>query len=368
MTRTRSSGLLGGVLFALSIFLCGSALGLEHRVVKLDSPPDSVALSWEDPDPTLFCIWSGDDPDTLTLADSTTTLSWVDTPPAAALWFYRVDEAPSGDCTAPTPSEICERWNRDYPELSADVWDGPLSGCDHGTVDPVAIEDAVRRTNLYRWLLGLPPISENPEYSYNVQAAAVILRGLGALTHTPEPGDPCYTPEGETGAGSSNLCWNCRSLASAVDTYIGDFGVDSLGHRRWLFHPPYAEGGFGFVEDASFTWSGQWVFGWGPDPAPEFVAYPAPGPFPTQALHGHWSFAVDGADFSGAWVEVTRLSNGSPMTVTGTYVPAEGFGLNTLAWDVEGVVEDEEYEIHINGVSSTPMRSYTYVTHLVNCQ
>jgi hypothetical protein len=276
------------------------------------------------------------------------------------------------DCPAPggsrTETEVCNRWNADYPEQSTDVWSGPTSGCNQGTVDPVATEDGVRRTNLYRWLVGLPPMVENPTYSSKVQAAVVIMRGRGSLTHAPAPSDPCYTAAGDEGAGSSNLGAGFASLAASVDAYIGDSGVSSLGHRRWLLHPAYAEGGFGIVEGGSYGfWSGQWVFGFGADPAPAFVAYPAPGPFPLGALRGHWSFAIDRASFASATVRVVRLGDNRDMTVSGVYQPANGYGLNTLAWDVAGVAAGQDFEVTIDGVGAAPQSTYVYVTRLASC-
>jgi hypothetical protein len=368
MYRILFSKILSIAVVSAFILVPAAAAQDQNSLRATKAAAGDVMLVWSDASPGAFCLRRGEEPGSMTFLDSTNDLFYLDTPPAAPLWFYLVLEQSGGDCMfTRSTEEVCSRWKRDYPELSTDVWDGQMTGCDEGNVDPVAIEDAVRRTNLYRWLLGLPPIAENPTYSSKVQAAVVILRGLGALTHNPQPGDPCYTADGAEGAGNSNLSLNGGTLADAVERYIEDFGVPSLGHRRWLFFPPYAEGGFGYVEGGGI-WSGQWVFGWGPDPSPAFVAYPSPGPFPIEGLRGPWSFSVDGGDFSAATVEVTRVSDGTPMTVTNVYEAAPNYGLNTLAWVVAGIAAGQEYEVFINEVNSTPMRSYTYVTHLVSCQ
>ena len=305
-------------------------------------------------------------------------------PPASEVFYYLVRStggsygdtdgkeklASAGDCAAVT-SPVCDRWNADYPKQATVVWTGDTvpANCDLGIVDPLAIEDGLRRTNLYRWLVGLPPVTENLSYSAKAQAAAVIMRGLGTLTHVPDPADPCYTADGDDGAGSSNLAAGYRSLADAVDGYMRDSGVPSLGHRRWLIYPRFSETGFGIVRGGSFGWfSAQWVFGFGPDPAPEFVAYPAPGDFPDEALLGVWSFSVDGADFSAATVTVTRVSDLMPMPVTGVYEPTPGFGLRTLAWDVTGWSAGESYDVRIDNVASAARTTYTYTTTLLACR
>ena len=259
-----------------------------------------------------------------------------------------------------SPGSVCDLWRSEYPTRATRVWTPGATACDPGTADPTAIEDAVRRTNLFRHLVGLPPMVANPEFSRKAQLCAVLQRGMGGLDHTPPTDAPCYTAEGAEAAGSSNLAWGVGTMADAVDLYVGDEGVPSLGHRRWILHPPYAQGGFGIAD----TYSCQWVFGSGADPGVPFVAYPGPGDFPQQALMGPWSLSSSSGGFAGAAVTVTRVSDGTAMSVSGTYVADPRYGLDTMAWRVGGTLTPGEYRVQVTGGS----RSYDYTTNLVDCR
>jgi hypothetical protein len=279
----------------------------------------------------------------------------------------------TGDCGGGgrTELEVCTRWRTDRALQVTDIWSGPTSGCTLGTLDPRAIEDALRVLNVHRWLAGLEPVVEQPSYSAMCQEAALIERGLGTLDHYPDPADPCYTADGDTAAGSSNLAAGASTLAAAVDLYVRDPGISSLGHRRWVLYPDYAEAGFGHVDadpaDPYRYYSAQWVFGMQSRPQPEFVAWPSPGPFPIDAPLGTWSFQVDGAGFAGASVSVTRVSDSTAMSVTDHGQLPNGYGWNTLAFDVAGVVAGESYDVTIAGVTGAPQSSYSFVVRFVTC-
>lgn len=183
---------------------------------------------------------------------------------------------------------------------------------------------------------------------------------MGELDHTPPADAPCHTADGAEAAGSSNLAWGVSDMAQAVDLYLADDGVPSLGHRRWLLHPPYAQGGFGIAG----AYSCQWVFGWGSDPGIDHVAYPPAGEFPLQALVGAWSLGADGGGFAGATVTVTRIADGTALAIDETWVPSAGYGLDTLAWRVRGAVTAGEYRIRITGAA----RDWDYTTNLLDCR
>ena len=278
--------------------------------------------------------------------------------------------AASGDCggTAPTQAQFCQRWRDDSRIDSVDPWTGnpDPQGCDLGVVDPVAVADALRRTNLYRWMCGLAPVTVDATLSAKCQDGAVLLRGLGYLTHQPEPGSPCYTTTGDAACGSSNICAGYPTLADAVDAYLGDFGVTTLGHRRWLLHPPLSKTGFGFVQ-GSGTFAAQWIIGSGSTTLPPFVAWPSAGWFPGDAPVGTWSFSVKGADFSAATVSVTRVGDGSAMTVSGVGPLPNGYGWACLAYEVAGVVAGNDYRVVVDGVAGTTQSRYEYVTQWCNC-
>ena len=276
----------------------------------------------------------------------------------------------AGDCSGGplTKAQFCQRWRDDSRIDSIDPWSGnpDPQGCDAGVVDPVAIADALRRTNLYRWMCGLSPVTIDPVLAAKCQDGAVLLRGLGYLDHQPLPDAPCYTPTGDAACGSSNICAGYPTLADAVDAYLGDFGIDTLGHRRWLLHPPLSTTGFGFVQGTG-TYATQWIIGSGSTNLPPFVAWPSAGWFPGDAPVGTWSFSVKGADFSAATVSVTRVADGQPMAVSGVGQLPNGYSWSCLGYRVAGVQAGNDYRVVVDGVRGTPQARYEYVTQWCNC-
>jgi hypothetical protein len=135
-------------------------------------------------------------------------------------------------------------------------------------------------------------------------------------------------------------------------------GNTEAGHRRWILNPPSQIMGSGNAlinnEDAA---NALWVhptslpvdvpprtddnqadFGCNlskSDDFPQHVAWPPDGFVPKQfvaKLDGRWSFSYPNADFSNAAVSISK--NGQ-MLWTIAHEPADGYGLNTLVWQIQ---------------------------------
>ena len=76
-------------------------------------------------------------------------------------------------------------------------------------------------------------------------------------------------------------------MATTVDLYVGDRGVSSLGHRRWVMNPTMAETTFGLKRSSSC----MYAFSRSAPNNVEFWSWPPPGYVPTQAALGEWSFS-----------------------------------------------------------------------------
>ncbi len=332
--------LLSAVLSALAAVGCaGDQLGDDHLPGAVDVADDGAGTDASDGADEASRDDSG--------RDDAGTDDWT-----------APDDGGADDAAPDVPMTACDRWRDQYPERSAWVWRAGATQCDVGEIDPVAIDDAVRRVNLYRSLVGLPGIVGNAEFSRKAQHCAVLMAAMRTLDHAPPPTATCYTPEAAEAAGSSNLAMGTGSPAQAVDLFIEDGGVRSLGHRRWILYPRYSQGGFGHAHG----YQCQWVFGWGVDPGVGFVAYPGPGEFPIQALRGAWSLSAE-ASFDGATVEVTRVADGVAVPVSGTWLPDPGFGQPTIAWYVPGAGPGA-YRVRVAGGS----RTFDYSTTLVDCR
>jgi hypothetical protein len=180
-----------------------------------------------------------------------------------------------------------------------------------------------------------------------------------ALNHTPPTNWKCYTQSGYDGASSSNLALGAYG-PEAIDLYMNDGGVGSLGHRRWVLYPQTQEMGTGDIPGGSWQNESNALKAWDshvwdtrPATLDAFVAWPPPGFVPYPVVYPLWSFAVAGADFSSATVTVT--SNGSAIPTTVSH-PENGYGENTLAFKPCNCsswprpVADTEYQVTISHV------------------
>lgn len=191
-----------------------------------------------------------------------------------------------------------------------------------------------------------------------------MMESNNKLNHNPTSDWHCFTNDGQEAAAFSNLALGA-SGPGVIDLYIGDAGVTSLGHRRWILFPSLSEVGTGDTRQANALW----VIGhFGAPVARSFVAYPGSGYIPAPLIFPVWSFSVSGADFSGATVQMTD-SAGQDIPVS-AYSTENGCGDNTLAWSpnsfngntigtdmlinvsvsevkVKGASKDYQYQVHI---------------------
>ncbi len=229
--------------------------------------------------------------------------------------------------------EVCDRWNQDHPSISREQFYPGLDFCDPGTPDPIAQEDALRRINLFRWLAGLRPVKLNEANSSYAQAAARIMDANGQLSHFPDASWKCWSQEGYTGAGKSNIAIGYQTAADTVDGYIRDDGDNNaaVGHRRWLLHPDLVDVGVGHYGKGGAIWIADKSID---RESPELVTHPSPGFYPLQAIEGtdRWSLSV------------FRLPKNSPVSVKVTtpwgverpnsYEGERGSGLETIVFNM----------------------------------
>ena len=97
-------------------------------------------------------------------------------------------------------------------------------------------------------MAGLGTVTESAIYSQRNQDAAVMMAAEGSLSHTPVGGWSCYTADGATAAGRSNLALGLSGVG-AIDAYMQDFGANNtgVGHRRTMLYPQVQEMGTGDV-------------------------------------------------------------------------------------------------------------------------
>lgn len=271
---------------------------------------------------------------------------------------------PPGDPATRTEADVCAAWREGHVENASPAWSG--SGCGPGAMDPDAIDDTLRRINLFRWLAGLPPVTDRPEEQAAQIECAVMMSANGSLSHSPPSSWECFTDAGAGAAGRSNIALGYGSPGSAFDGYMLDRSVPSLGHRRWILNPPLGSVGIGF---ASPSRPGQCLSVFdrsGPGSDRTWTAYPNPGPAPVFLGEGEWSFQTHGVSLSGdASATVVRVSDGMTLSVT-TRQTGGGGPPNSLVIVPDGwrPSAGETYRVTITGLS---IGELTYETTLVAC-
>ena len=131
-------------------------------------------------------------------------------------------------------------------------------------------------------------------------------------------------------------------------------------------------------------YAAQKVFGFNrePDVLPlvevDYIAFPYESyPFTLMYNDPPWSFSVveDKSSSFGNWhpyfdnatVSVTRVSDGTNLTVSNLYTDTRGAGVpNFLSWQVDGWEFDTLYQVEINNVAmqSGGIRSFSYQVYI----
>ncbi len=212
---------------------------------------------------------------------------------------------------------------------------GSADTCTAGTESPASQAAGLAAVNFARAMNGLPPVSLDASLSNRALSAAMMMTANNSLSHSPPSTWRCWTQEGSTAAGTSNLGLGYRtSTATVIDGYIGDPGDGNraAGHRRWILLPTLGTIGIGTTSNANALT----VIGTGRQSrvAAETVSWPPSGYVPWPLVYGRFSLSSSkypGADYSNAQVTVT--ANGTPLGVTVNPV-ANGYGDNTVVADV----------------------------------
>ncbi|MBI5526312.1 MAG: CAP domain-containing protein [Deltaproteobacteria bacterium] len=265
-----------------------------------------------------------------------------------------------GDPQTRTKDQMCDQWIEGHRTTASFVWQAGATECDPGTLEQAALDDALKRINVFRWLVGLSAVTYDIGLNAMNQKCAIMEYKMGYLSHQPDPSVPCYTQEGAQGAGSSNLALGTGSPAESINLFIWDGGVPSLGHRRWIFNPPFGPTGIGHAGNATCLYA----FGMSGGGSAKWVAWPNPGYTPIDAASATWSWSASGGVGS-ATAKVTRTGDGADMPVT-VEALAYGYGPDTIAiqrtnWQPQA---GQVYRVELSGTSQGTV---TYDVKPVTC-
>jgi hypothetical protein len=276
-----------------------------------------------------------------------------------------------GDWATLSDAQACTRFAAGRVVNDNNAFTAGAMMCDPGTVSRGGLDDTVRRINLYRAMCGQGPVMDDAGLNTTNQACSVLTawNPAGPSAHFPQPSATCYTPEGASGAGMSNLAWGSGSPANAIDQFMEDFGnFDTFGHRRWILNPSLQPVGIGYYEGGNQYGSAMClaVFGMGnPGPNPRWYAFPPPGPVPSTIAGWVWTFHSGQLPFSNLTAAVVRVRDGMSMPVEfrnlqGNYGQAAG-SVTRMGWDP---VAGETYRVTITLADQTTI---TYDHRIITC-
>ena len=279
-----------------------------------------------------------------------------------------------------------------------DGWNGNVATCDPGTPSADYLAATLSRINWFRTMAGEPDVTFTPALNTEAQANALIMSANGKLNHNPPStgtGSLCFTALGAAGAAASNLAIGNEGPA-AIDQNIDDHfnpappnGGGALGHRRNSLDPTITTEGSGSIpaNNGHAAVESNIVLttplGTRPPVRDGFVAWPPAGFVPYQTVYPRWSFALPGADFSGA--SVSMQHNGSAFPVLLRCVdpnvsadPLCGqFGEPAVSWSVNGLADgsgwpqppaDDPYVVTISGVkvNGVALAPFTYTVTVID--
>jgi hypothetical protein len=276
------------------------------------------------------------------------------------------------DTGGPPPDAVallCERWKSDRAQLGEGDWSGSVDACDPGTMSQDGRDNALRLVNLYRFIAGLPEVAEDPARTSKAQACALMMHANGQLNHSPPMDWKCWTADGASAAGQSNISSTPGVLA--VDLYMVDPGNDTtIGHRRWLLSNYLGPIGLGSTAVNSCLL----VIGGMGNAGKPWLAWPPPGPVPYQALHvptigwsdvdqSGWTVQSDSIDLGGAGVTVSVDGVDKPVAVN---VLGKNYGSSFAirfvpqGWKVE---PGKTYDVTLSNVA----QPIEYSVQIVDC-
>lgn len=249
-------------------------------------------------------------------------------------------------------TQVCARWVCDRKDLNEGTWSGQVDPvCDPGDMTAQARANAVKLINLYRFIADQPAVTNDATRDANAQACALMMDANNALNHTPPTNWKCYTANGASAAGQSNIC--SGRAVRCIDLYMSDFGSGnstSIGHRRWLMSNQLGPVGIGGTTGGSC----HVVIGGSGTSSKPWIAWPPPGPVPLEAITQPGLTSIDTVgwtvqSYGSAWnlanTTATVKDNGVDVPVTTTQLSAN-YG--------------SPYAIRINPQGWTSQAGHTY--------
>lgn len=270
------------------------------------------------------------------------------------------EAAPISEEASRSVAAVCERW------LSVERGgDGAAAGlgvpdlCDEVPTDAAEVSAALMRLNASRWLAGVAEVGTLAAHQRLAEQVALMIGRSRSVAPVPERSWACYTEETGTAYRWTSHALGVTSVSQAVSLFVDAPDDATLANRMWMLDPVLDGLGLARVGDAAAVY----VRGYVPRPAPPFVAYPGPGPFPATWLPRLWSFAAT-VSLEGAGVEVTEASSGLVVPFSSYLAQLGGEGSwASLALVPEAPTPPGEYLVSVTAVGGR----WAFAVRVVDC-
>ena len=278
--------------------------------------------------------------------------------------------APAGSPASHAQSDVCTRWKSGHVITTPSPYTAGAQKCDPGTLAAGGITDTLVRINTFRWLVGVgDQVTDDATKDTGDQDCSIIAiwNPAGIQAHNPPSNSVCYNSNGATWAGQSNISWGV-SAPDSIDEYVQDTGNDStLGHRRWVLHPPLGVVGIGWVKASGTQYGAAGCLGVfdssSNGPKPTWFSWPPEGYFPSTTAAWQWSFHYP-AGMSSATATVMDMATGKNVNVTTSILPS-GYGDDTLEITPGFTPQvDDIYRVTVTPGGKSPI---VYEVHPVSC-
>jgi MYXO-CTERM domain-containing protein len=277
---------------------------------------------------------------------------------------------------ANTAAEVCQRWVCDRADMSEGVSTGDVTTCDPGDLLPPGRPNSLKLVNLYRFLTGMPEVTEDPTFDTDAQDCAIIQAANG-LSHTPATTDTCYNATGAAASNRSSI--SSGQSVGSIDLYMDDSdnatGLN-YGHRTWILANSLGPVGFGSVGTGGRTKTASCFYqvgGMGNAKVP-YVGWPPGGPVPLQAFtataldKSGWSLQSDSINLNMATATVMDGTTNQPVNVTAdlpSYGAKYAMGIVPNGWTSQA---GHNYTVTISGATTGNMATpIAYTVQVVDC-
>jgi hypothetical protein len=249
-------------------------------------------------------------------------------------------------------AEITAKWQQYKPKNATTIFSETPNTTNPYSAGVLTSEFLDNGLNTFKFVRYLAGLSENIVYTDELndlaQHGAVILAGLGELTHKPsKPSDmdEVFYEKAYKSTSTANIHWTSAkssTLENAIKNFCDDSSegnIDRVGHRRWMLNPPLGKVGFGYATSSAGAFIPIQVFDKSNTEKTdvEYVLWPNKGYFPssffktTQA----WNVSLNSNRYNlskcNPTVKLTSLSDGKEWVFSASDKDKNGkyFNINT---------------------------------------